>query len=169
MVTFHLRGELIKTHAFKAKGRQTDFNDYPPDKVAFLQKTPAWCLRRSADVGPSCRELIAEMLAVNVSHHLRAAQGVLHLADRHGPARLEAACRRASDAGDPSYRTVKGILAAGAEAAAEPEEVGTDTPAYLRGPEAIVGSAAAVVTEAGAIVAGEEILIAVASRSGATS
>jgi transposase len=166
MVTIHLRGEVIKTHVFKAKGRQTDWNDYPPDKIAFLQKTPAWCLRRSGDIGPGCTELIAELLAVNVSHHLRAAQGILHLADRHGPARLEAACRRASDAGDPSYRTVKGILAAGAEADAEPEERGTDTPAYLRGPEAIVGIADMVVSEAEAIVAGEQLLLAAASRSG---
>ena len=32
------------------------------------------------------------------------------------PARLEAACAKAIAAGDPSYRTVKGILAAGTEA-----------------------------------------------------
>jgi transposase len=166
LVTFHLRGELIKTHVFKAKGRQTDWSDYPPDKVAFLQKTPTWCRKRSVDIGPACTELIAEMLAVKVLYRLRAAQGILHLADRHGPARLEAACKRAITAGDPSYRTVKGILAAGAEAAPEPEATGSDTPAYLRGPEAIIGGVDAVVIEAEAIVAAQEILVESAALSG---
>ena len=166
MVSIYLRGELIKTHVFKAKGRQTDFNDYPPDKVAFLLKTPVWCRGRSAEIGPACEELIAEMLSVNVLHRLRAAQGILRMADRHSPERLEAACGRAMQAGDPSYRTVKGILAAGAEEAPEPEATGSDTPAFLRGPQAIVGTADAVVLAAEAIVADEEILIEVASRSG---
>jgi hypothetical protein len=139
-VTLHLEGALIKTHVFKAKGRQTDFGDYPPDKVAFLQKTPVWCRGRAGEIGPGCAELIGELLAVNVLHRLRAAQGVLGLASRHGPARLEAACRRAIAAGDPSYRTVKGILAAGAEADPEPEEAGSETPALLHGAEALVGT-----------------------------
>lgn len=47
---------------------------------------------------------------------LRAAQGALGLADKHGLARLEKACARAIEVGDPTYRTVKGILAAGYEA-----------------------------------------------------
>ena len=37
------------------------------------------------------------------------------LADRHDPSRLEAACVKAIAAGDPSYRTIKGILAAGTD------------------------------------------------------
>jgi hypothetical protein len=40
---------------------------------------------------------------------------VVGLADRHDPSRLEAACAKAITAGDPSYRTVKGILAAGTD------------------------------------------------------
>ena len=40
---------------------------------------------------------------------------MIGLADKHDPARLEAACAKAIAAGDPSYRTVKGILAAGTE------------------------------------------------------
>ncbi len=142
-VAIYLRGELIKTHVFKAKGRQTDFADYPPDKVAFLQKTPVWCRGRAKEVGPGCAELIGELLGVNVLHRLRAAQGILGLAGRHSPERLEAACRRAMEAGDPTYRTVKGILAAGTEAAPEPEPVGSDTPAFLHGPQALVGAGVA--------------------------
>jgi hypothetical protein len=68
---------------------------------------------------------------------LRQAQGVLRLGQRYSDQRLEAACRRAIEAGDPSYRTVKGILAAGTETetyqAALP---GIDAPAWLHGPAA---------------------------------
>jgi hypothetical protein len=43
-------------------------------------------------------------------HKLRSCQGIAHLADKHGPAAVEAACARALEAGDPSYRTVKGLV-----------------------------------------------------------
>jgi hypothetical protein len=66
---------------------------------------------------------------------------VLRLGDRYGPERLDAACARALAAGDPSYRTVKGILAAGLEGAplhAQPATARA-VPALLRGPAALVG------------------------------
>ncbi|MGH9268221.1 MAG: Mu transposase domain-containing protein, partial [Acidimicrobiales bacterium] len=133
-VTIYLRGELIKTHARKEKGRQTDYNDFPPDKVAFLQKTPAWCRTRAAQIGPACIEVIDTLLAPNVCYRLRAAQGILGLADKHGPERLDAACARALAAGDPSYKTIKGVLRAGTERDDQPAEAaGVDTPAFLRG------------------------------------
>lgn len=57
--------------------------------------------------------LIAELLEVNALFRLRAAQGVLGLADKNTPERLEAACLLAMQVGDASYKTAKGILAAG--------------------------------------------------------
>jgi hypothetical protein len=78
-------------------------------------RTPAWCRKQAAAVGPACEQVIAGLLADNALYRLRAAQGVVGLADRHDPSRLEAACARAIAAGDPSYRTVKGILAAGTD------------------------------------------------------
>jgi hypothetical protein len=159
-VAIYLRGELIKTHAFKARGRQTDVADYPPDKVAFLQRTPQWCRSKAGEVGPACAEVIAELLAVNALYRLRAAQGVLSLAERHTPERTEAACARALAAGDPSYRTIKGILAAGLDEPNPVEAAGSETPAFLRGPTAIVGTAdEAVVVAAEAIVAAADVLV----------
>ena len=61
-------------------------------------------------MGPACVEVIAGLLAVNALYRLRAAQGVLSLADRHSPERTEDAWAKALVAGDP-YRTIKGILA----------------------------------------------------------
>jgi hypothetical protein len=81
--------------------------------------------------------LVAGLLEVNALFRLRAAQGVLGLADRRGvgPRRLEAACAKAIAAGDPSYRTVKGILAAGAEATPAQRPTGDGgAAAHLHGP-----------------------------------
>jgi len=81
--------------------------------------------------------LVDGLLEVNALFRLRAAQGVLGLADKHGvgPARLEAACAKALEVGDPSYRTVKGILAAHAETQPAPPATGDGgAAAHLHGP-----------------------------------
>ena len=103
-------------------------------------RTPAWCRRQAAGIGPSCEHLIGELLADNALYRLRAAQGVIGLADKHDPSRLEAACAKAIAAGDPSYRTVKGILAAGTEHdGVQLPLPGVTVPAWLRGPDAFGG------------------------------
>jgi transposase len=124
MVQFFIGGQLVKAHPRKVRGKQTDFGDYPPEKIAFHMRTPAWCRRQATAIGPACAQVIADLLADNALYRLRSAQGVIGLADKHDPSRLEAACAKAITAGDPSYRTIKGILAAGAEREA----------AFLRGP-----------------------------------
>jgi hypothetical protein len=135
MVQFFIGGDLVKTHPRKVRGKQTDFGDYPPEKIAFHMRTPQWCRRQAAGIGPSCEYLIGELLADNALYRLRAAQGVIGLADKHDPSRLEAACAKAIAAGDPSYRTVRGILAAGAERDQLPAAAGDGgAAAFLRGP-----------------------------------
>lgn len=132
---FH-EGTLIKTHLATPRGKQTDAGDYPPEKIAFHMRTPAWCRDRAAEIGEATSTVIAELLEVNALFRLRAAQGVLGLAERHGTARLEAACHRACSVGDPSYRTIKGILAAGTEAQRSARAAGDGgAAAHLRGPE----------------------------------
>jgi hypothetical protein len=98
-------------------------------------RTPAWCRRQAALIGPSCTRVIDELMTDNALYRLRAAQGVIGLAGKHDTTRLEAACARAIEAGDPSYKTIRGILAAGAEAS-PPAAVpgGSDASAFLRGP-----------------------------------
>jgi len=124
------------SHVRKDRGKQTDFSDCPPEKVALLMRTPAWCLRRATEIGESCVELIAELLSRNALYRLRSAQGVLGLAERHSPERLNAACRRALDVGDPTYRTVKGILIAGTEHDHDDNRrhAAVAVPAHLHGP-----------------------------------
>jgi hypothetical protein len=126
---------LIATHGRKPQGKQTDFGHYPPEKIAFRMRNPAWCRRRADEIGPACRQVIDGLMEVNALFRLRAAQGVLGLADKHNPGRLEAACGKAIAVGDPSYRTIKGILAAGAETDPPPPSAGDGgAAAHLHGP-----------------------------------
>lgn len=59
---------------------------------------------------------------------------MIGLADKHPAERLNAACRRAIEVGDPTYRTVKGILAAGTETDTTIEPEPPVAPAHLHGP-----------------------------------
>ena len=139
-VEFYLDGELVKTHLFQPRGRRTDWADLPEHKTGFFMRTPVWCQSQAGLVGPACATLVADLLSVNALFRLRQVQGVLRLGQRYGDARLEAACARALKAGDPSYRTVKGILAAGTEHnGVQLPLPGTGVPAWLRGPDAFGG------------------------------
>jgi hypothetical protein len=80
--------------------------------------------------------VIAEFMRDNAIHHLRSAQGGLGLRDKYGCDRLDAACARALAVGDPAYRTIKGILAAGTEHGDKPATGAATTAGALpRGPQ----------------------------------
>jgi hypothetical protein len=70
----------------------------------------------------ACAQLIDRLLSDKVVERMRAAQGVISLGKTYGHPRLEAACARALAHDSPLYRTVKSILATGADKtpAAEP-------------------------------------------------
>jgi transposase len=147
VVQFFHHGQLIATHGRKPQGKQTDLSHYPPEKIAFRMRTPTWCRTRATEIGPACRQVIDELLQVNALFRLRAAQGVLGLADKHGPARLEAACAKAAAVGDPSYRTIKGILIAGAETDPPPASAGDGgAAAHLHGPSRLFANVIALPT-----------------------
>jgi len=136
-VRLYLDGELVKTHPFQARGRRTDWADLPKDRIGFFMRTPVWCRAQAILLGKATDALVEELLSVNALYRLRQVQGVLALAERHGGDRLEAACAKALSVGDPSYKTVKGILAAGTEhEATQPALPGFAVPAFLHGPQA---------------------------------
>jgi transposase len=140
-------GELIATHGRRPAGKSTDLSHYPPERIAFTMRTPTWCRSQATDIGPACAELIGGLLEVNALFRLRAAQGILALAGKHGAARLEKACTRAIEVGDPTYRTVKGILAAGTEAGPAPEPTGdAGAAAHLHGPSQLFANVVALPT-----------------------
>jgi len=140
-------GELIATHGRRPAGKSTDLSHYPPEKIAFKMRTPTWCRSQATDIGPACVTLIGGLLEVNALFRLRAAQGVLGLAGKHDAARLEKACARAIEVGDPTYRTVKGILAAGTETDPAPEPTGdAGAAAHLHGPSRLFANVVALPT-----------------------
>lgn len=139
-VEIYLEGILVTTHVRSERGKVTNYDHYPPEKIAFMMRTPAWCRRRAAELGESVDRVVAAIMEVNALYRLRQAQGVVGLADKYGAERLDAACARALSAGDPSYKTVKGILAAGIELDEEHEAQSPPAaPAHLHGPERLFG------------------------------
>ena len=135
LVEVFIGPEIIKTHARMARGVKTDWADYPTEKAAFFMRTPVWCRQRATELGPDVAAVIDDLMSVNALHRLRACQGVIGLADKHDVVRLNAACRRAIEVGDPTYRTVKGILAAGTETDTTVAAPAVVTPAHLHGPQ----------------------------------
>jgi hypothetical protein len=131
-------GTVVATHVRAERGRRTNPDHYPPEKIAFYQRTPTWCRTTAAAVGPACTTVIETLMTDNALYRLRAAQGILGLRNKYGTDALETACAAALTAGDPSYRTIKGILAIRTPA---PADTGEHTaraaaaPAFLRGPD----------------------------------
>jgi len=140
-VEFYLDRELVKTHLrAKDRRRQTDWNDYPPEKAHFYQRTPDWCRFQAAALGPAVSHVVEELLARHKLHYLRQCQGIIGLADKYGAQRLNAACQRALAFDDPAYRTIRNILHHGLEGqiplSLTPFDPATlEAGAYLHGPE----------------------------------
>jgi len=55
-------------------------------------------------------QVVEALLAQHALHLLRQCQGIIRLADKYGPDRLNAACQLALAYGDPAYQTVRNIL-----------------------------------------------------------
>jgi transposase len=114
-ITLYEDYRLVATHprGRKPGSRFTVLEHLPPAAQAFFARDRSWCVKQATAVGPACAELIERLLADRIVERLRAAQGLLRLAERYGAARLEAACVRALYHASPFYRTVKTILAGG--------------------------------------------------------
>ena len=137
----YLDHELVKTHPRVGRGkRSTDWNDYPPEKGAFFSRTPDWCRSKAHKMGDSVIEVVEVLLADHLLHHLRQVHGILGLEEKYGERRLNAACQRALDFGDPAYRTIKSILEKGLDQQVELAAAAPDAGAFLRGPQDLFAS-----------------------------
>lgn len=118
--------QLVATHERAAPGeRRTHPDHLPPEKVAGVFLNREACVALAADVGPATLQLVEELFADPVMERLPMVRRLLRLRERFDDARLEAACARALRFGDPSYRTVKGILQKGLEQDEEPQPATT--------------------------------------------
>jgi transposase len=131
--------ELIKTHPRVPKGqRSTDWNDFPPKSAAFFQRTPDWCRKQAEQIGEQVSQAVEALLEDHALYHLRQVHGILRLGEKYGPHRLNAACLRALNFGDPTYRTIKNILERGLDKLVALQRSRVDAGAYLRGPEELL-------------------------------
>jgi hypothetical protein len=73
------------------------------------------CQAAAADIGPATNQVIAELLADRVVDRLHTARRLVSLRERYGDVRLEAACAKAVQFGEPAYTTIKRILVSGLE------------------------------------------------------
>lgn len=96
----------------------------PPEKVAYMNRTPQWCLRRADDVGEHCLAVVRRLFAHKVLDRLPAVQGIIRLGDKYGKSRLEDACHRALAFENVSYHAIKRILEQGLDQAPLDEEEG---------------------------------------------
>jgi len=133
-VTLYAEHALVATHVRQQPGARSTVRDHlPPQAAAYLMRDPQWCLRQARDIGPACHGVIEALFADRVLDNLRAAQGVLRLAEHYTRPRLEAACERALAYNEPRYRTVKTILTKGLDQATPPALAEATTTTYTRG------------------------------------
>lgn len=93
----------------------TDPAHRPKSHQAHLEWSPARLIRWGDDVGPAVATVVAHILEhkPHPEQGYRSCLGLLALAKRYTPARLEAACARANGTGTRTYQSVKSILIAG--------------------------------------------------------
>ena len=115
--------ELISTHPRSTRPGQwqTRMEDYPPAKAAYLIRTPDYCKKLGAKVGPSTLQVVEQLLNDRPLDRLRTVQAILRLEESVGSKRLEGACTRALYFGDIRYRQIKNILNAALDCEPLPE------------------------------------------------
>jgi transposase len=121
------RGLRVAVHVrHNAKGRATTDPAHMPDKHrAAASWTPARIEAWAARTGPATAALCAAIMADRPHPELgfRSCLGILRLAERYGPQRLEAACGRALACGARSYRSLRSILEHGLDGACDASAV----------------------------------------------
>jgi transposase len=146
---FNEKYELVATHerATKPGTRQTHRDHYPAEKLPGLERTREGCLAQAAELGPAIQQAVEQILSDPVLDRVHQAGRLLRLREKYGTQRLEAACQRALDYGDPAYKTVKGILKQNLDQEGQPIPVQLP-PAHTfsRQPDELVGALAEVAT-----------------------
>ena len=125
------RGQRVACHARSARrGGFTTLDDHmPAAHRAHKQWTPERLIHWGGDIGANTAIFVTQLLQRfrHPEHGYRSCLGLLGLAKRYGPARVEAACTLALELGAGQYRHVRDILANGRDlverAPPEPEWV----------------------------------------------
>jgi transposase len=133
------RGRRVACHARSSRrgGFTTVDEHMPAAHRAHKQWTPERLVHWGRQTGPKTGEFVAALLERwrHPEHGYRSCLGLLSLAKRYGPTRLEAACALALELGAVQYRHVRDILAAGRDRIAQDRPAEWVSPAHdnLRG------------------------------------
>jgi transposase len=123
---FH-RGQRVAAHARSdVRGRHTTAPAHMPKAhQRHLEWTPSRIIGWAQTIGPATAALVEAILAdrPHPEQGYRSCLGILRLAKRYTPARLEAACARAGSVAARSYRHVDSILKHGLDRAPLPEAI----------------------------------------------
>lgn len=146
---FNGKYELIATHerAKKPGERHTHRDHLPPEKIPGLERSRPTLLAQAEQIGTATLKVIEFLFADSALDRIHQAGKLLGLQDKHSAPRLEAACQRALDFGDPSYMTVKRILTQHLEE--YPAPIPVELPAaqiFVRKSEEVIGAYAEVPT-----------------------
>jgi transposase len=112
-------GRRVASHPrIYQKGRhETQEAHRPPSHKKHLEWTPERILAWGRKTGPATEALMSKVMASrkHPEQGFRSCLGILRLAQRYDPERLERACQRALAIGGHSYKSVKSILDRGLE------------------------------------------------------
>ena len=119
VVEVFLRGRRIASHRRRSgRGQYATLAEHMPrSHRAHAEWTPSRLIAWAEKTGPATGRVVAEILKSrpHPEQGYRSCLGIMRLARRYGPARVEAACARAERLKAASYKTVKNILGAGLE------------------------------------------------------
>ena len=110
----------------------------PKSHQKHRQWNPGRFLNWAKEIGPCTLEVVKRQLTnrPHPEHGYRACLGLLNLAKRFTPTRLENACERALKLGSPSYRSIRSILDKGLDKQPQQEPSQGELPLHgnVRGP-----------------------------------
>jgi transposase len=139
---FTLDYQLVASHD-RAQGpgqRLTHPAHLPAELLAGLTLDRETCRTGAQDIGPATTAVVAHLLDEGVVDRLPVVRRLLHLRERFGDRRLEAACARALRYDDPSYRTIKTILEQGQDTEQpQPEPMRAAATTFVRTAGELVG------------------------------
>lgn len=128
---FH-RGQRVASHLrAAAQGQHTTITAHMPEPHRrYAEWSPERLARWAETIGPATAACVSGLMARrrHPEQGMRAALGVLRLADSVGPERLEAACARAVAAGAYRYKSVASILKAGLDRPPQPAAPSSSLP-----------------------------------------
>ncbi len=109
------RGKQVAAHAraHHTGGHTTDPAHMAKAHLKHQQWSPQRFIQWAADIGPATQAVITYQLESrrHPEHGYRACLGLLNLAKKYTPHRLEAACQRAQTIGGMHYKNIASILA----------------------------------------------------------